>query len=60
MDYQILNDRDVINITSPNHPNVYQPGTNCRHRITAPMDHVVILTCFFEVVSLRKYIPILF
>ncbi|XP_065368786.1 venom serine protease [Calliphora vicina] len=51
MDYQIPSERDVLNITSPNYPNAYQPGTNCRHRITAPRDHVVIVTCLFEVVS---------
>ncbi|KAM7343856.1 venom serine protease-like [Cochliomyia hominivorax] len=49
MDYHLTSDRDIINITSPYYPNAYQPGSSCRHRITAPMDHVVILTCFFEV-----------
>lgn len=53
MDYQIQNERDIINISSPNYPNAYTPGSNCRHRITAPRDHVVILTCLFEVVRSR-------
>ena len=50
MDYQIPTERDILNITSPNYPNAYRPGSNCRHRITAPRDHVVILKCLFEVV----------
>lgn len=50
-DYQLLNDRQVINVTSPNYPNPYVQGTNCRYRITAPMDHIVVVTCYFEVVS---------
>ncbi|TMW46896.1 hypothetical protein DOY81_008023, partial [Sarcophaga bullata] len=49
MDYQIPTERDILNITSPNYPNAYVPGSNCRHRITAPRDHVVIMTCLFEV-----------
>lgn len=51
MDYQIHNVYEVLNITSPNYPNAYRPGTNCRHRITAPRDHVVVITCRFVVVS---------
>ncbi|XP_075166584.1 venom serine protease [Haematobia irritans] len=48
-EYYIANDRQVFNITSPNYPNAYPRGTNCRYRIVAPMDHMVVVNCVFEV-----------
>lgn len=49
-EFQLVNDRQVLNLSSPNFPNAYPPGTNCRYRIVAPMDYVVVASCRFEVV----------
>ncbi|XP_073846029.1 venom serine protease [Musca autumnalis] len=49
VEYHLQNDRQVLNITSRNYPNPYPLGSNCRYRITAPMDHVVVVNCVFEV-----------
>ncbi|XP_061389443.1 CUB and peptidase domain-containing protein 2-like [Musca vetustissima] len=53
IEYRLQNDRQVLNITSRNYPNPYPLGTNCRYRITAPLDHVVVVNCFFEVAPNR-------
>ncbi|XP_037946796.1 venom serine protease-like [Teleopsis dalmanni] len=47
--YQMYSTQQVLNITSPNYPNAYMPGSSCRYKILAPLDHVVILNCVFEV-----------
>lgn len=51
-DYYLPSNQQVFNITSPNYPGAYRPGTNCRFRIIAPYAHVVVLNCIFEVVSM--------
>ncbi|KAI9583078.1 hypothetical protein GQX74_012295 [Glossina fuscipes] len=48
MEYQLRGENQVINITSPYYPGFYATGTNCRYRITAPPDHVVVLSCRYE------------
>lgn len=50
-DYYLPSNQQVFNITSPNYPAAYRPGTNCRFRIIAPYGYVVVLNCLFEVVS---------
>ncbi|XP_036333142.1 venom serine protease [Rhagoletis pomonella] len=48
-DYYLSSNQQLLNITSPNYPNSYGRGTNCRYRIIAPYGHVVVLNCIFEV-----------
>uniref|UniRef100_W8CBT5 Venom serine protease 34 n=1 Tax=Ceratitis capitata TaxID=7213 RepID=W8CBT5_CERCA len=50
-DYYLPSNQQVFNITSPNYPAAYRPGTNCRFRIIAPYGYVVVLNCLFEVYS---------
>ncbi|EDW00795.1 GH20823 [Drosophila grimshawi] len=38
-----------FNITSPNYPGTVPPGSNCRYLLRAPVNHVIQLTCRFEV-----------
>ncbi|XP_067633466.1 venom serine protease [Eurosta solidaginis] len=47
-DYYITSNQQVLNITSPNYPNAYRPGTNCRYRIIAPYAHVIVLNCIYQ------------
>ncbi|XP_050322935.1 venom serine protease [Bactrocera neohumeralis] len=48
-DYYLPSNQQVFNITSPNYPGAYRPGTNCRFRLIAPYAHVVVLNCIFDV-----------
>lgn len=50
-DYYLPSNQQVFNITSPNYPRAYRPGTNCRFRLIAPYAHVVVMNCIFDVVS---------
>uniref|UniRef100_A0A1A9W0W6 Peptidase S1 domain-containing protein n=1 Tax=Glossina brevipalpis TaxID=37001 RepID=A0A1A9W0W6_9MUSC len=47
-EYQLTSENQVINITSPYYPGFYATGTNCRYRVIAPQDHVVMLSCRYE------------
>jgi len=41
----------MINITSFNYPGALPSGSNCRFRLKAPSNHVIYLSCRFELVS---------